>query len=360
MKIGNFEFKNGIFLAPMAGVTDVGFRSIARFFGAELTTTEMVSAKGLVFGQYKGQNSCLNPSFVDGNKNFANNKSAWLLLCEQNEKIKCAQLFGNDPEFFARAISLPCMEDFDLIDINMGCPAPKIIKNGEGSALMENLEKAKSVIEACVSSGKPVTVKFRAGLKNENYLEFGNMCEKAGASAVILHPRLASQGYAGSANYELLKTLKREIAIPIVGSGDVRTTSDLEKILETGVDGVMIGRASWGNPVIFKTMVEFKEKREKEPLSKFVLKDNFFDDVLTKEDLNLLEQNENYIKFICAKKHVKILRKYFSETFLIPYMRKHMLWYAGGIRADAKLKRELALSNNLDQSLGILKQILTM
>lgn len=358
MKIGNFNFKNAIFLAPMAGVTDVGFRAIARFFGAELATTEMVSAKGLVYGQNKGRVSFLSENFPKKFESFKNNKSAMLLFCEDIENVKCAQLFGNDPVFFKRALELECLKNFDIIDINMGCPAPKIIKNNEGSALMKNINQAAEVVKACAESGKVVTVKFRAGFKNQNCVEFAKMCENMGASAITVHPRLASQGYGGLADYELLKQVKSAVKIPVIGSGDVRNVNDFEKMLQTGVDGVMIGRASWGNQAIFKILTEFKENLAPQPLSKFVLKNNFFADVLTPEDIKFLEANETYIKYICAKKHVSILRKYYAEDYLVAYMRKHMLWYASGIRCNPKLKQELALSNNLNNSLELLKQII--
>lgn len=359
MKIGNIELKNNIFLAPMAGVSDVGFRALASFFGAEIAYTEMVSAKGLIYGEGKALKSPLNPNFANAEPEIASNKSAWLLLSEDVEKIKAVQIFGADPKFMARACKLKLLEKFDIIDINMGCPAPKIIRNSEGSALMSNIDLAREVIEQCRSATeKPLTVKFRKGFKENNAIEFAKMCEKAGANAITVHTRLASQGYSGKVDYSLLSEIKKSVSIPVIGSGDVENEETFRKMIETGVDGVMVGRASFGNPVIFKTLNEIKNGKETEPLEVFVQRGEFFKDVLTSEDIEKLSKNEKYIKYICAKKHIQILRKYFSEPFLVKYMRKHMLWYSNGIRGQAEIKRQIALSTNLDLSVKLLKEMI--
>ncbi len=359
MKIGNIELKNNIFLAPMAGVSDVGFRALASFFGAEIAYTEMVSAKGLIYGEGKALKSPLNPNFAKNEPEIASNKSAWLLLTEDVEKVKAVQLFGADPKFMARACKLKLLEKFNIIDINMGCPAPKIIRNGEGSALMDNINLAREVIENCrKATEKPLTVKFRKGFKTDNAIEFAKMCEQAGADAITVHARLASQGYSGKVDYALLCEIKKSVSIPVIGSGDVENEETLRKMLETGVDGVMVGRASFGNPAIFKTLNEIKDGKEKEPLDAFVQRGDFFKDVLTSEDIEKLSENEKYVKYICAKKHIQILRKYFSEPFLVKYMRKHMLWYSNGVKGQAESKRKIALSNDLDFSLKLLKKMI--
>lgn len=359
MKIGKVELENNIFLAPMAGVSDVGFRALGSFFGAQLTPTEMISAKGLVYGQGKALPTALNPNFVSSNPKIASNKSAWLLLSTKQEKIKEVQIFGSDPKFMSRACKLDLLNEFDIININMGCPAPKIIRNGEGSALMDNIDVAREIIVECKkATNKPITVKFRKGFKTENAVEFAKMCEEAGADAITIHARLASQGYSGKVDYDLVSRVKNAVKIPVVGSGDVDGEETLLKMLETGVDGVMVGRASFGNPAIFKTLNEIKDGREKEPIEKFVQKGEFFKDVLTNEDIEILSQNEKYIKYICAKKHIQILRQFYSENFLVKYMRKHMLWYSNGIRGSAELKKKIALSNNLDNSLLWLKEMI--
>lgn len=355
MNIDNLNFKNGLFLAPMAGVTDVGFRAIAKFFGAELTWTEMVSAKGLFYGDKKPFKTSLNCSFIEKFPEIASNKTALLLLSEEIEDIKGVQIFGNETEFMSKACQNSLIDKFNLIDINMGCPAPKIVKNGEGSALMENIEKARKIIESCVaSSSKPVTVKFRKGYKTNNAVSFAKMCERAGASAITIHSRLMTEGYGGQVDYDIVTEVKKSVKIPVIGSGDVRDINSYKKMLSTGVDAVMVGRGSLGNQTIFKELSEYINKR-KISLVKFIQKGDFFKDILTEEDLSILEKNEDYIKYLCAKKHLLILRKYYRESFLIKYMRKHMLWYANGLKIDTQTKQKLALSNDLSESLNILK-----
>lgn len=355
MKIGNVNIKNGLILAPMAGVTDVGFRAIAKFFGADLTWTEMVSSKGLFYGEKNRLKSILNPKFMEKFPEVATNKTAWLLLSDEIENIKGVQIFGSEPEFMAKACQNPLIQKFDLIDINMGCPAPKIIKNGEGSFLMTKIQTASDIIKSCVKvSSKPVTVKFRKGFKSDNSVEFARMCEAAGASAITIHPRLMTQGYGGEADYKVISDVKKAVNIPVIGSGDVRDIHSYQKMLDTGVDAVMIGRASFGNQVIFKKISDYITG-ENLSLVKFIRKDDFFSDILTEEDIKNLEKNENYIKYICAKKHLMILRKYYAESYLVKYMRKHILWYSNGLKLDVNLKRELAISDNLDKSLELLK-----
>ncbi|MDD4110427.1 MAG: tRNA-dihydrouridine synthase [Clostridia bacterium] len=356
MEIGNIKVENNIFLAPMAGVNDVGFRALASFFGAGMTYTEMVSAKGLIYGEGKSLKNILNQDFINSEPKMSANKTAWLLLTENVEDKKAIQIFGSDPKFMINACQSDYLDKFDLIDINMGCPAPKIIKNGEGSALMKDIEKAEELIKACVSStNKPISVKFRKGYKKDNAVEFAKMCERAGASVIAIHPRFTSQGYGGIADYEVIKEVKKAVKIPVIGSGDVKDFETYKRILETGVDGVMIGRASLGNPMIFKQLNDFNNKKTPIPLFKFIQKGDFFKDIISKEDLKTLEENENYIKYLCAKKHVTILRRYFAENYLTKYMRKHMLWYASGLKSGADLKQKIARSVDLDQSLEWLK-----
>lgn len=358
MKIKNLEFKNGIFLAPMAGINDVGFRAIARFFGAEMAFTEMVSAKGLIYGEGKALKTSLNADFIKKEPKIASNKTAWLLLTEDIEDKKAVQIFGGDSKYLARACQHELLQKFDIIDINMGCPAPKIIKNAEGSALMADTERARQIIEACISStNKPITVKFRKGFKINNAVEFAKMCEKAGASAISVHTRFMNQGYNGIVDYDLIREIKNAVQIPVIGSGDIVDIKTYEKMIETGVDGVMIGRASFGNQIIFKQLNDHINKKSI-ALINFIQKDDFFKNILTKEDIKKLKENENYIKYICAKKHISILRKYYAENFLIKYMRKHILWYAGGIKGNSELKQKIALSNDLNQSLEYLKAII--
>lgn len=345
MKIGELEFKNGLFLAPMAGVTDVAFRAICKLHGAELCYTEMVSARGLIFGEEKAlsgvknienfsedetflKKNILNKEFIKNNPDFSKNKTATLLLTEEIESPKVVQLFGNDPEIMAKACQHKLIQKFDIIDINMGCPAPKIIKNGEGSKLMDNFDLAEKIIVACKNAtDKPITVKFRKGFKKNVAVQFAKMCERAGADAITIHGRLASEMYGGTVDYETIKAVKESVKIPVIGSGDVRDCASYQKMVETGVDGVMIGRGALGKPYIF---AELKDEK--------------------------IAQG-GALKFECAEKHIEILRKYFKEEFLVKYMRKHMLWYASGSNKK-EIKQKIALSNDLDESLNLLKELL--
>lgn len=345
MKIGELEFKNGLFLAPMAGVTDVAFRAICKLHGAELCYTEMVSARGLIFGEEKAlsgvknienfsedetflKKNILNKEFIKNNPDFSKNKTATLLLTEEIESPKVVQLFGNDPEIMAKACQHKLIQKFDIIDINMGCPAPKIIKNGEGSKLMDNFDLAEKIIVTCKNAtDKPITVKFRKGFKKNVAVQFAKMCERAGADAITIHGRLASEMYGGTVDYETIKAVKESVKIPVIGSGDVRDCASYQKMIETGVDGVMIGRGALGKPYIF---AELKDEK--------------------------IAQS-GALKFECAKKHIEILRKYFKEEFLVKYMRKHMLWYASGSNKK-EIKQKIALSNDLDESLNLLKELL--
>lgn len=304
MKIDNIDFNNNLLLAPMAGVSDVGFRSLASSFGADATYSEMLSCRAMLH----------NPK-----------KTQLMTIIAPEEKIKIGQIFGHEEDVMSEAINLPMLDKYDIIDINMGCPAPKIVKNGEGSALMKDLPLASKIISACVkSSKKPVTVKFRLGFESENYLEFGRMCEEAGARAVCLHGRLASQGYSGKANIEAIANLKSALNIPVIGNGDVVDDESYKKMLSTGVDAVMIGRGTQGRPWIFGELLG------------------------NKFEGNIYE---------VAKRQVEILRQYYDEAWLTLYMRKHFLWYVSSIPCASEARLSLATSPSIDQSLQILQDL---
>lgn len=304
MKINNLDFsENPIILAPMAGVTDVGFRSIASSFGADATVTEMLSARAMEH----------NPK-----------KTEFMTLTTEEEKIKIAQIFGHEPEFMSRAVESKLLTKFDMFDINMGCPAPKIVKNGEGGALMDDPILASRIISACKNStDRPVSVKFRKGNRLENYLEFGKMCEDSGADFVTFHARTVSQAYSGTADYEAIATLKAKLKIPVIGNGDVASLEKLQEMKATGVDGVMVGRASQGRPWIFAEL----------------------------KNLNLPID-----KYKTVEKHIEILRKYFDENWLKLYMRKHFLWYTSDLPMSTNLRLRLATCEDVDLCLNILKQ----
>lgn len=296
--------ENPILLAPMAGVTDVGFRYLASSFGADATVTEMLSARAMA--------NCTK-------------KTEFLTLTTEAEKIKIAQIFGHEVEFMEKAVRHSLLEKFDVFDINMGCPAPKIVKNGEGGALMDNLPLASKIISAVKNAtDKPVSVKFRKGRKTENFLEFARMCEESGADFVTFHARTVEQGYSGKADYEAIATVKAKLKIPVIGNGDVVGRESFSRMKNTGVDGVMVGRGAMGKPWIF---AELKGKDVK------------------------------IDKFECVKTHIKILRQYFDENWLKLYIRKHLLWYASDLPMSASVRLRLATCDNIDDCLEILGKV---
>lgn len=305
MKIGDLDFKETICLAPMAGVSDIGFRKLCSDFGADATWSEMLSARAMLH----------NPK-----------KTELMAVVAPEERIKVGQIFGHEPDVMAKAINNPLLEDYDVIDINMGCPAPKIVKNGEGSALMKNPPLAREVILSCVkASARPVSVKFRLGYDKDISVDFGRMCEECGAKFITLHARTTEQGYSGKANLEAIAKLKASVKIPVIGNGDVVDSESYKEMLATGVDGVMIGRGAQGKPWIFSLL-----KNGQKP--------------------------NNIYKVI--EEHIQILRKYYNEEWLTLYMRKHLLWYTADIPNAREFRPLIATSPSIDESLKILKQIL--
>lgn len=304
MKVGCVDFGQGLVLAPMAGVSDIGFRDIASCFGADATYSEMLSCRAMLH----------NPK-----------KTALMTICSPNEKIKVGQIFGHEPEIMAQAINMPMLSHYDVIDINMGCPAPKIVKNGEGSALMKNMSLASKIISECVkATDKPVTVKFRLGYSNDISVDFGRMCEDAGASAVTLHARTTDMGYSGKADYEAIARLKSNLKIPVIGNGDVVDMESYNRMKATGVDGVMIGRGAQGKPWIFS---------------------------------ELKGQEYSLDKMAMIEKHVSILREHYDEEWLVKYIRKHFLWYLSGVDGASEIRLKVATSTSIDDSLEIMRKI---
>lgn len=301
--MSKLDFSNcPLILAPMAGVTDVGFRSLASSFGADATVTEMLSARAMAH----------NPK-----------KTEFMTLTTDEEKVKIAQIFGHEDFYMSEAVKSPMLEKFDSFDINMGCPAPKIVKNGEGSALMDNLPLASKIISAVKNStSKPVSVKFRKGKSTQNFAEFARMCEESGADFVTFHARTVAQGYSGHADYEAIAKVKAILKIPVIGNGDVVDLASFEEIKKTGVDGVMIGRGSMGKPWIFSEL----------------------------KGLNI-----DVNKYEVAKKHVEILRRHFDENWLKLYIRKHLLWYVAGLPMTASLRLQLATCDDIDKCLNLIK-----
>ena len=305
MEIRGVEFgENPLFLAPMAGVSDVGFREQAVKFGADVTVTEMLSTRAMAH----------NPK-----------KTNLMTITSPYEKLAVAQIFGHESEFMAKAIESEILNKFSAIDINMGCPAPKILKNGDGGALMDSIHLAGHIIETCRDmTDKPLSVKFRKGCSTENYLEFGKMCEDSGADYVVFHARTVEQGYSGEADYDAIATLKAKLKIPVIGNGDVVDIDSYNKMLKTGVDGVMIGRGALGQPWVFKE-----------------LKDGY----LPKVD-----------KYRVVKEHIETLRKFYNEDWLTLYIRKHLLWYAKDLPKASTVRMTLATCKDIDECLNILKE----
>lgn len=309
IKIKNLEIENNIFLAPMAGYTDAGFRALVKRYGAGLTFTEMVSAKALSMGSVKTEE---------------------LLVSMPEERPIAVQLFGKEPDAFRKAIGSGVLDKFDMIDINMGCPAPKIVGNQEGSYLLTQMELAREIIKTCVNStNKPISVKFRSGfIDNEIVaIEFAKMCEEAGASMITLHPRTKSQGYSGHSDWELVKEVVKVVSIPVIASGDVHTREDARYLIEEcGASGVMIGRGSLGKPEIFAEILTGGTK-------KLSLKDK-------------LEQ----INF-----HIDVLRKFHNERFIYMTMKKHILAYLKEFKGVSELREKICLCVSLDEMLKILR-----
>lgn len=301
MKIKDIEFKNNLILAPMADVTDVAFRSIAVECGADAGVTELISAKALV---------------------FKNEKTYQMLNTADNETIKIVQLFGNEPEIMAKACADEHINKFDIIDLNMGCPAPKIVKNGQGVALMKDIELAEKIIRACVcATDKPITVKFRKGWDEDhvNAVEFAKMCERAGASAITIHGRTKEQGYGGKVDMDIIKQVVDAVNIPVIGNGDVVDRKSFLSMMNSGCSAVMVGRGSLGKPYVFREILGEAESR-------------------------------NQLYFI--KKHIALLREFFPESFVVKHMRKHILWYVKNERNATRLKVEIVSEPTLD---GVLK-----
>lgn len=238
LKIGNSEVRNNIFLAPMAGYTDGALRSLFLKLGAGLCFTELVSAKGLVYGG-KG--------------------SEELLRCEGNDVSRtAAQIFGGDPYFMRKAAESESLKDFSVIDINMGCPVPKVYKNGEGSALLADINKAKNIIKECAASGKTITVKIRTGLKygDDIAAEFAKMAEDAGASLVTVHGRVREAYYSGEPDYAAVERAVAAVKIPVIANGGIFTVSDADKMLDrTGAAGIMLARGALRNPFLFSELL---------------------------------------------------------------------------------------------------------
>jgi len=237
IKIDKIVLKNNLLLAPIAGYTDFAFRGLCCEFGAALAFTELVSSKGLLYD---------------------NEKTKELLFTDEREQIKAVQIFGSEPDIMRAACESETLKKFDIVDINMGCPVPKLFKNGEGAALMQNLPLAEKIIKECVKSNKTITVKFRTGIDENNLIceTFAKMCEGAGAKMITVHGRTRNAYYSGEVNFKEIEKAKKAVNIPLIANGGIYEKEDADILMQrTGADGVMIARGALSKPYIFSEII---------------------------------------------------------------------------------------------------------
>lgn len=314
MRIGNVELTNNIFLAPMAGVTDLAFRILCKELGAGMVVTEMVSAKAMYYNDEKTDE---------------------LTIIDERERPVALQIFGSDPIIMANIVEnkLNIRDDIDIIDINMGCPAPKIVKNGDGCAIMKNPKLVREIVSNVVQvSNKPVTVKFRMGWDKDsiNGVEIAKISEDAGASALTIHARTRDMFYTGKADWSFINKIKQSVSIPIIGNGDVFEPEDgLRLFRETNCDAIAIGRGSMGNPWIFNRIKNLIEGKE--------------DVIPTSEEI--INMSIRHLNMVCDFK---------GDRVGVKEMRKQLAWYLKGMRNSNEIKNKINTIESKKEMIEIL------
>ncbi|BEP30169.1 tRNA dihydrouridine synthase DusB [Helicovermis profundi] len=297
MKIGNIELKSDVILGPMAGVTDFAFRKICKEFGVGLMVSEMISTKALFYNDEKTKR---------------------IMKIDKNEKPIALQIFGSDPKVYEVVVESLNKSENDILDINMGCPAPKIVKNGDGSALMKNPKLAYEIMKITKEvSSKPVTVKIRKGWDENsvNAVEIAILAEKAGVDAITIHGRTRDEFYSGKADYNIIKEVKRNVSIPVIGNGDVFSVKDAIRLKnETEVDAIMVARGAQGNPWLIREIDTYFKTGK----------------IISKPTINEIIET--------TLKHFEYLIDLKGERIAILEMRKHASWYIKGIKNSAKIK----------------------